>query len=285
MKNADTTAQPMIVRYTEKLPTGIRSHKLSRFALGYVLSGTKYIYSGDQSIRAGAGSLFYLGTGTQYVENMPEGRQAFEQIVFYYTPEELQRIITHLNLSFGLVINSDHKCKDCCAEKQLVMESWGLLSNFFATTAQLVRTTDFAHDHTAEMIKLSELIYLIINHEDCCIKTRLLSNINPDDESFEEVIYDYIFREASIEELAERTNRSLTAFKREFQRHFGMPPHRWFIHQRLHHSRLLLMSTTKSISEIGQECSFANTSHYIKLFKKEYKITPANYRATNQKTE
>lgn len=44
------------------------------------------------------------------------------------------------------------------------------------------------------------------------------------------------------------------------------------------HSRLLLISTSKSISEIGNACTFPNTSHFIKLFKKEYQMTPAAYR-------
>lgn len=44
------------------------------------------------------------------------------------------------------------------------------------------------------------------------------------------------------------------------------------------HSRLLLISTNKSISEIGMECNFPNTSHFIKLFKKQYGQTPATYR-------
>ena len=44
-------------------------------------------------------------------------------------------------------------------------------------------------------------------------------------------------------------------------------------------SRLLLISTSKSISEIGIECTFPNTSHFIKLFKKQYGTTPAIYRS------
>ena len=61
-----------------------------------------------------------------------------------------------------------------------------------------------------------------------------------------------------------------------------MPPHKWYIRQRLMHARLLLISTSKSISEIGNECTFPNTSHFIKLFKKEYQMTPATYRHRHQ---
>ena len=71
----------------------------------------------------------------------------------------------------------------------------------------------------------------------------------------------------SVEELAGKCNRSLTSFKKEFRKHFFEPPHKWFIRQRLMHSRLLLISTNKSISEIGNDCNFPNTSHFIKLFK------------------
>ncbi|MBQ5358390.1 MAG: helix-turn-helix transcriptional regulator, partial [Alistipes sp.] len=94
-----------------------------------------------------------------------------------------------------------------------------------------------------------------------------------------QVVYRNIFNDISIEELASLSHRSLTSFKKEFRRHFVMPPHRWFIRQRLMHSRLLLISTSKSISEIGVECAFPNTSHFIKLFKKEYGHTPAIYRS------
>lgn len=46
-----------------------------------------------------------------------------------------------------------------------------------------------------------------------------------------------------------------------------------------------LISTSKSISEIGNECTFPNTSHFIKLFKKEYQMTPATYRHRHQNSQ
>lgn len=125
---------------------------------------------------------------------------------------------------------------------------------------------------------MTELIYLITSHDDSCIKSKILSNVDAAKENFEQTIYDHIFKDVSIEELARLTHRSLTSFKKEFRRIYEMPPHKWFIRQRLIHSRLLLLSTSKSISEIGVICSFPNTSHFIKLFKKAYGFTPASYR-------
>jgi AraC-like DNA-binding protein len=92
------------------------------------------------------------------------------------------------------------------------------------------------------------------------------------------VIYENIFNDISVEMLAEQTNRSLTSFKKEFRRLFNAPPHRWIIEQRLDRAKIMLSSTSRTVSVIGAECAFANISHFIKLFKQRYNETPASFR-------
>ena len=238
----------------------------------------KYIYDGDKRQTLSRGDVFYLGIGHHYIENFPEGGQPFEQVLFYYTPGDLQRILMHLNITYGLNISNEHSCENCRNRSHVSMPAWNSIRNFFVNTNNYLRDEDFHRDETAENIKMTELIYLIASHEDCCLKSKLLSNVDAAKENFEQIVYDHIFKDISIEELSKLTNRSLTSFKKEFRRHFMMPPHKWYIRQRLMHSRLLLISTSKSISEIGNACTFPNTSHFIKLFKKEYQMTPAAYR-------
>ena len=280
MKNSPNSSaqQPMIVKYVETLHTGIQSQTLSRNAIGYILRGTMHISEGDKRQTLTRGDVFYLSIGRHYIENCPENSQPFEQVMFYYTPEDLQRILMHLNITYGLNISNEHSCEMCRNQTHVSMPAWSSLRNFFVNTNNYLRDEEFRHDETAENIKMTELIYLMTTHEDCCIKSKLLSNVDSAKENFEQTIHNHIFKDVSIEELSRLTNRSLTSFKKEFRRHFQMPPHKWFIRQRLMHSRLLLISTSKSISEIGNECTFPNTSHFIKLFKKEYQVTPATYR-------
>ena len=268
----------MIVKYVETLHHGIQSQTLSRYAIGFVLRGTKYLYNGDTRHKLSRGDIFYLGVGHHYMENIPENGQPYEQILFFYTPADLQRILLHLNITYGLNISNEHSCENCRSRSYVSMPGWSSVRSFFANTNNYLREENFLHDETAENIKMTELIYLIISREDCCLKSKVLSNIDTARENFEQIVYDHIFRDISIEELSRLSNRSLTSFKKEFRRHFQMPPHQWYIRQRLMHSRLLLISTSKSISEIGIECTFPNTSHFIKLFKKEYGMTPATYR-------
>lgn len=269
---------PMIVKFVEHFHNGVQSHNLSRYAIGYVVRGVKYVYNGDKRQTISKGDVFYLGIGTHYTEEVPDESNTFEQILFYYQPEDLHKILMYLNLTYGLDISFRHTCEECHGANAVSMPAWPLLKGFFGNAANYLRGEGFLHDETAENIKMTELVYLIVSHDECCLRSKILNNIDTAKENFEQLMYDHIFNDISIEELASLCNRSLTSFKKEFKRVFLMPPHQWFIRQRLMHARMLLISTSKSISQIGNECAFPNTSHFIKLFKKEYGMTPANYR-------
>lgn len=270
--------QPVILKYTQPQRTGIQSHNFSRHGIGYILRGKKYIYNGDTRIEVTKGEMFYFNIGTHYTEMIPEGSKAYEEIIFFYTPEMLADILTTLNLTYKHEITNEHSCENCAGKSEVAYPAWNTVRNFFAMVNQYLKEDIFAEDITAQRLKTTELIYLITSKPDCCIKTKILDNMDLMSENFERTIQDHIFDDISIEELAEICNKSLTSFKKEFKKHFHESPHKWLIKQRLMHSRMLLISTNKSVSEIGLECNFPNTSHYIKLFKKEYGLTPAAYR-------
>lgn len=277
-ETASHAEEPTIVKYVEKTHTGIETINLSRYAIAYIIRGRQYIYDGDRRRSVGRGELLYLGIGRHYLESVPENGQPFEQIFIYYTPQELQRVLMHLNVTYRLTIRNNHLCEKCRNSSSVIADAAPAIRNFFLNANNYLRDHIAHRDETAENIKMTEMVYLIVTQDEGCIRSRLLGSVDTAQENFEQVIFDHLFRAVPIEELAEKTNRSLTSFKKEFRRHFNAPPHKWFVKQRLVHSRLLLISTNKSISEIGNECSFPNTSHYIKLFKRAYKVTPAAYR-------
>lgn len=270
--------QPTIVKYVQPFRNGIQPHSYQRHGIGFVLRGHKNIYYGDVCHKVEAGNLFYFGMGNHYTEDVPENGKSFEQIVFYYTPDQISHILTYLNQNCGLSISNDHSCDNCRESSHVIYPAWSTMRSFFSTVNQYIKDDMFANDHTAENIKMTELIYLILKQPNCCLKNKVMNNIDQAKEQFEQTIHNHIFMDVSIDNLAHKCNKSLTSFKKEFKKHFYVPPHKWFLKQRLMHSRLLLISTNKSVSEVGIECNFPNTSHFIKLFKKEYNVTPSLYR-------
>lgn len=273
------TQQPTIAKYVQTIRTGIRSQSLTRHCIGFVLRGTKYIYYGDVRHAVTRGKVFYLDIGTHYIEDIPDNGRSYEEVILFYSSQQLANILNNLNLIYQLTITNDHSCPECEKQTHVIAPADSALRNFFSSVNAGLRENLYLDDSIANHLKLTELIYLVLSQGDCCLKNKVLSNMDLSKESFEQIVRQHIFSDISIEDLAAHCNMSLTSFKKEFRKHFYEPPHKWLIRQRLMHSRLLLISTSRSIAEIGIDCNFPNTSHFIKLFKKEYGMTPAAYRA------
>lgn len=272
------TQQPTIAKYVQTIRTGIRSQSLTRHCIGFVLRGTKYIYYGDVRHAVTRGKVFYLDIGTHYIEDIPDNGRSYEEVILFYSSQQLANILNNLNLIYQLTITNDHSCPECEKQTHVIAPADSALRNFFSSVNAGLRENLYLDDSIANHLKLTELIYLVLSQGDCCLKNKVLSNMDLSKESFEQIVRQHIFSDISIEDLAAHCNMSLTSFKKEFRKHFYEPPHKWLIRQRLMHSRLLLISTSRSIAEIGIDCNFPNTSHFIKLFKKEYGMTPAAYR-------
>ena len=93
MNSVENDSQATIVKFVETNYAGIQRLHLSRYAIGYVVRGTKYLYYGDSRHTISRGEVFYMGVGNHYVEDIPEEGRNFEQIVIFYSPDQLQRIL------------------------------------------------------------------------------------------------------------------------------------------------------------------------------------------------
>ncbi|MBQ5648464.1 MAG: helix-turn-helix transcriptional regulator [Alistipes sp.] len=278
--NTSLTSASMsdIVKITERENSGVRSLSLARIAVGYVLSGTKYLYCNDYSYSIEEGGVFVLDVGFHYEENIVGANGRFEQITFYISAQRLQEVIFGLNINYGLSYASRHSCTRCMSRSFANMVASVPLRNFFVGIDLSLRSAGLLHNDVGQRIKLNELVYLLLSEEDGCIRRKILRSADTESGQFISVIYDNIFNDISVETLAELTNRSLTSFKKEFKRLFHASPHRWIVEQRLDRAKILLVSTSRTVSEIGTECAFANISHFIKLFRQRYNETPASFR-------
>lgn len=263
----------------------IETHHLSDCIVGYLVSGEKYIYGDNVTQKIAQGELFFLGTGCHYTREVPTGGVPYEELLVRYSADDLQRLLLHLNLTYKIAVPGHSSCENCNTSNPVSMPAWAQVRIFFRNLDECLRERILQHDPVAENLKMTELLYWMISYDDCCLRNRLLQNVDSSRDSFQHTIHAHIFDDISVEGLAGLCNRSLTSFKKEFARNFKLSPHQWFIRQRLIHARLLLISTDKSISQVGVACAFPNISHFIKLFRKQYEMTPAQYRTRYCKTE
>ena len=270
--------QPMVVRTSESRMGGIRSFVATRYALGYILSGYKFIYNGDLRCEITPGDVFFLSKGTHYIEETPDGKKPFEQILFFYTSEQIGRIIAELGVNYNIDTCVHHTCEECMIKDYVVSPGWEALRTFFQAVEKNLRDGFYAQNPTAESLSLTNLVYQIISRPEGCLRTRVLGSTDPEKELMERQLQDYVFSNITLEQFAKRTNRSLSSFKKKFKEYYNESPHRWVIRQRLMHARMQVISTDRDVSQIASECNFPNASYFIRLFRKEFGITPARYR-------
>lgn len=71
------------------------------------------------------------------------------------------------------------------------------------------------------------------------------------------------------------TGRSLTTFKRDFEKIYHTTPSRWLLQRRLREAHQLIEEKGIKPSEIYLDLGFTNLSHFSFAFKKEYKTSPS----------
>ncbi len=118
---------------------GIRSFVASRYVIGYIVSGYKFIYTGDVRCEATPGDIFFLTKGTHYTEEIPDGRKPFEQIMFFYTSDQIGRIIAELSVGYNIDTCVHHTCEECMLREYVVSPGWDSLRHFFAAIGKNLR--------------------------------------------------------------------------------------------------------------------------------------------------
>jgi len=79
----------------------------------------------------------------------------------------------------------------------------------------------------------------------------------------------------SLERFAFLTGRSLSSFKRDFQKVFGTNPGSWLKKKRLNEAYFQISQHKHKPSEVYLEVGFEDLSHFSFVFKKEFGLTPS----------
>lgn len=81
-----------------------------------------------------------------------------------------------------------------------------------------------------------------------------------------------------LENFAQLCNMSLSAFKTAFKSHYHTTPAAWLKDKKLALALQQIITSDLSVSQISFECGFEDTSHFIRVFKQKYNLTPFQYR-------
>jgi AraC family transcriptional regulator len=97
-----------------------------------------------------------------------------------------------------------------------------------------------------------------------------------------EFIEEHLAADISLTALAEIAGLSLFHFARAFTQSFGVPPHQYHMGRRMDRARSLLQKPALSVTEIGIQIGFRETSSFTRAFRRFTGLTPTEYRRNRE---
>ena len=82
----------------------------------------------------------------------------------------------------------------------------------------------------------------------------------------------------TISTLSRRACLSATTFKAGFRRLYGLPVHAWLRQRRMERAAELLRDSSLSVLGVAQSVGYGSASQFTAAFRRQYGVTPAQYR-------
>ncbi len=238
----------------------------------FSIRGGRIFHQGDHSYPVDHNSG-YLMRRAGFLQEMSDDIKGWELMAFYIGDDYLKEIFNgfraHLPLGdlppipkeMMISIHIDGRIRDCYLS----------LIPYFDQSLPLP-------EEILEL-KLRELLYNVFIHPK---NGNLLSYVNSLADGYRTPLWEimeanYMYN-LKLPQYAALTNRSLSAFKRDFVDHYQCNPGKWLSRRRLERAKSQLERGKKSIGEIAFENGFANLSHFSRVFRETYGMAPSHYR-------
>lgn len=129
------------------------------------------------------------------------------------------------------------------------------------------------------ILKMKEIILLLSQTQQFETIQVILSQLfSPAKFSFKQIIEANLFAQINIEELAQKTNLSVSSFKREFAKLYNDTPANYIKNKKLEKAAELLLASDNRIADIAYECGFNDLANFTKSFHDKYHLSPTHYR-------
>lgn len=229
-----------------------------------VLSGELKVIQADNTyvFNAGDTHLFPRNRLALLVKSDKDG-EPYRAIVVKLTHNILRSYYEAIPSEVNPVFKTDHIVK---------LGKSPLLDSFFDSMIPYFNL-DYQLPQELSQLKIQEAI-MILRTVDENVDAILSDFSEPHKINLVEFMQKNFMFNMSLNKFSYLTGRSLTTFKRDFNKAFNTTPQKWLTQKRLELAKFQLTEKKRKPIDIYFEVGFENLSHFSYAFKKEFGVTP-----------
>lgn len=231
--------------------------------LVWFISGETKIIQANQNYLFKAGDIFVIPRNQlATIINYPKDGLPHQSVVMHLTIDRLRAFYANLNIKPKAVLTQGIRIFD----KHPLLES---------CLASLIPYFDMQEKFPENIasLKITEAIS-ILRTIDKGIDNILANFEEPHKINLSSFMEKNFMFNMPLEKFSYLTGRSLTTFKRDFNKVYNITPQRWLTQKRLELAHYQLAEKNKKPVEVYLETGFENLSHFSYAFKKQFGLTP-----------
>lgn len=240
-----------------------------RFKVIKIVSGSAEFSTQGKTLKVNSGEFAFVTPGSfSRIKMIPASRLPFRMICLNISDKFLTSYLRQnpsgINTSGNKVSNFEKIENDAYLE--------ALYSSLLYYS-----TYNIIPDDNIINMKLNECMYILKTR----YKLNLFSQFTDQTlhpTSLEEFINNNYMYNAPISKFAELSGRSLSTFRRECIKIWGMTPAKIIMEKRLEEAHNILIHTKKRPSEIYCELGFETLAHFSRCYKEKYGVPPSQSR-------
>jgi AraC-like DNA-binding protein len=259
----------MFVEYTCPIPDEESGIWSQTDYIVHVLSGEKIWRTLDGTVKVKAGDTAYIKKGASFIRQFFD--DDFCMLGFFITDDFIKETMGELKERLHQSGNND------IGNHLLYIKETPLLKSYFQSMLHYFAGKNEPVNTLLEL-KFKELLISIVTDPENYSLRKYFINLANGALSLPAIMERNFNFNLSLDEFARLCHRSLSSFKRDFQKYYSMTPGKWLLSKRLDRAALLLNDASNNISGVAYECGFESISHFSRVFKEKFKASPQAYR-------
>lgn len=233
---------------------------VSDHIFSYIVSGKHDVWLGDKKYTFVEGDFRFFKRNqlARYVKRPVNG--SFKSIAVHID----QCTLREMSGQYGLTASQN----DYIGEPLLIKPD-KLLKGYIDSLVPYLQQPD----ERIVSFKTQELVLLLIQN-DPRFKNILFDFSEPGKIDLEGFMNNHYRYNVNMEQFAFLTGRSLSGFKRDFEKTFHLSPGRWLTYKRLQEARFLIEEKNEKPSDVYLDLGFEDLSHFSYAYKKAFGHAP-----------